>query len=172
MSYHKAIRICIAALALLAVFVVQYSLLPFLPASLQVVQLPLVVVVALYVLERPVLALYAALALGIIMDIFSAQFFGIYTATLLACAAAILIFLQTLFTNRSLYSFIAVTAIASLVFMLVFAVLGKTISFFTGDIFLYGWPFYLQAGFMSAAWHSAMIAILYYTIASVRRRFY
>jgi rod shape-determining protein MreD len=171
MSYRTALARIAGLLSLFAVFILHYSFTPFLPGSLHLIQLPVVVIVGCYLLERPTAALYAALILGFLLDMASFQPFGIYTATLLACVAVVFMLLQTVFTNRSLYSFVAITAIVSIFFMIMFVGLGKAISFFVESTLFYNWVFYLRAGISTALLHVVIVVFLYYIVAAWRKRF-
>lgn len=171
MSYRVFFQWFGLFLALVAVFVLQYSLVPFLPGSLRLLQLPIVVVVVLYLLQLPTLALYAAVGFGILLDIAFPQPFGVHLVSLLACAIVAFVLLQTVFTNRSLYSFMAITAIVSVLFMALFALLSWLASLFTGDALLYNWAFYARAGGITAIWHAVGIAALYYLVLFWHTRF-
>lgn len=160
--YRTWLRNILFAGGLIAVFILQYSVVPLLPGSFQWLQLPLVAIIGLYLLQAPVAALYAALGLGFLLDAASPQPFGTYMVVLLLCTTAIFALLRTVVTNRSLYSFLALTAVGSLLFMLIFALIGTVTSFFNGTPILYPWMFYVRIGLLTALWHGILIGAGYY----------
>ncbi len=141
-------KIILLILALLAVFL-QFSFIPSLPPFFQAINLPLAALLVALIFLGLKEALVAALIFGFFLDSWHFSPFGIYLLTFLAIIIFAQIILTHWLTDRSLYSFAALTFFSSLVFSLVWNLLNFFFSWNndSGHFFLFSWGFLKQTSF-------------------------
>lgn len=108
-------KTALSAILIILLSLIQVSFVSGLPGwfnNINAAALALVFVLALGSFR---LALFWAFGLGFFMDIYSFLPFGVYLATFLATVIIMNFFLVNFFTNRSLYSFLALTLLCLLV---------------------------------------------------------
>lgn len=110
MSYGKIASNLISILGLAAV---QISFLSVLPPPLSSFNLALVVLLFIFTLSDSSQSLFWLLSIGILFDLFSFAPFGINLLTFVLTFALLHFSLRGLITDRSLYSFLALAAIAT-----------------------------------------------------------
>ena len=109
------IKLAVYALLGLLLAIIQLAFISALPAGFNDVNLLLVVLVFVLGLASYRAAVLWSLWLGVIMDIFSFLPFGLLTLNLLLVIFVIHFLLENFFTNRSLYSFMALALFAYLI---------------------------------------------------------
>ena len=93
---------------------VQISFINSLPKVASSLNLILIILIFLLILTNFKLALIWAVSLGYLLDLFSFYPFGIYLVSLSLTIVIAHFLLTNFFTNRSLYSFLALVAIATI----------------------------------------------------------
>jgi len=106
--------------------------LPFFLSSLNVVLTAAIFVLVLAGLET---ALWWPAAAGVLLDAFSFSPFGLHTASLAITIILASLLLDNFFTNRSLYSFLALSAASLLVYELAVNFFGFLAHYFGADRF-------------------------------------
>lgn len=158
-------KIILNILLVIILALIQFSLISGLPAGLENLNLVLVVLIfalSLYSLES---ALWQAVGVGLILDIFSFLPFGVFLVSLfLSCLAANFL-LVNFFTNRSFYSFLALTAITSFFYGLIFNLINH---FFQFDLvektfFIFN-PSFWQAFVFQMIFNLISVIIIFYMV--------
>ncbi|OGF26123.1 rod shape-determining protein MreD [Candidatus Falkowbacteria bacterium RIFOXYB2_FULL_47_14] len=107
-------KITLNAILIILLSVSQISFVSGLPGWFADINLPIMVLVFMLALSGFRLALFWSFGMGLLLDIYSFLPFGIYMAVFPSIAILINFFLIHFFTNRSLYSFLALAALALL----------------------------------------------------------
>ena len=115
-KYFKAI---LYTLVLFLVVILQISLVGSLPYSFSHINLILLALILFLFFLDFKTVIYLALGLGFLADVFSFQFFGFYTITLFLVVFLSDFLLANWFTNRSAYSFLALTFFATIFYNLI-----------------------------------------------------
>jgi rod shape-determining protein MreD len=97
-------KILFNGLLILLLFAIQVAFIPVLPAWLSSLDLALVILIFILVFGNFTLAMFWALALGFLYDIFSFSIFGLHLFIIVLSITAANFLLKNFFTNRSLYS--------------------------------------------------------------------
>ena len=113
-------KIFLNALLIIGLVAIQQSFINNLPAWFNNLNLVLVILVFILGLSDFKLALWWAIGLGFMLDIFSFSPFGVYLICLSLTVGLIYFLLVNFFTNRSLYSFLALTILATVCYNLFF----------------------------------------------------
>lgn len=133
--YFKA---ALNAILILGLASIQFSFISGLPAwfnSLNIILIALIFVLSLYGIDT---AFWWAIGAGFFMDIFSFSPYGIYLAGLCLATIAAYFLLNNFFTNRSLYSFLALTFMTTILYELVLNFLDFLIkSFFADNVYFF-----------------------------------
>jgi rod shape-determining protein MreD len=124
------VKIIFQALLIIAAALFQFSFISGLPNPLNDFNLIIVVLIFILSLYGLKTALWWAAGVGFFLDIFSFSPFGVFLVCLILTVAAAYAFLINFFTNRSLYSFLALTALTTVFYALVLK-----LSNFTGMLF-------------------------------------
>lgn len=128
-------RIFLNIILIILLSVVQLSFVSVLPGPLASLNLILVIFVFILVLGGLRLGLWWAFGTGLVMDALSFSPFGSYVLSLTLTVAAVDFLIHNFFTNRSLYSFLALTFFFTLIFRLVFYLVGLIAQIFGNDHF-------------------------------------
>jgi len=107
-------KIIINIFLIISLYIVQVSFISGLPTFFRHLNLVIVVLIFILGLTNFKLALWWSMGIGILFDIYSFAPFGIYLISLLATVLLANFLLSNFFTNRSLYSFLALTFFAYL----------------------------------------------------------
>lgn len=145
--------------------IIQFSFIPGLPAGLENLNLVLVFLIfslSLYNLE---IALWQAAGIGVILDFFSFLPFGIFSASFVFSCAAANFLLVSFFTNRSLYSFLALTVSASLFYAFIFNLINYFFQFVFSEkvFFIFNYDFW-QVLFYQIIFNLIAVIIIFYAI--------
>jgi hypothetical protein len=129
----------------------------------------LLVIIFLFFLDfKKVLIL--SLGLGLLLDIFSFQFFGAYTVTFLATVFLADVLLTNWFTNRSTYSFLALTFFTTLFYNFFLYFLLYLSNFLTDKaFFLFSGTFWLGLG-LELLWNLGAVFLLFWTMSLTSHR--
>ncbi len=108
------IRIIIQALLVILASLLQFSFIPGLPLALNNFNLILIILIFILSLGGLKLSMWWAVGIGFLLDIFSFSPFGVFLASLPLTMLAANFLMVQFFTNRSLYSFFALTFLTTI----------------------------------------------------------
>ncbi|MFA6551048.1 MAG: hypothetical protein WCV41_00750 [Patescibacteria group bacterium] len=148
----------------IAIFLLQAGFISALPVPFFYFNLPLVTLVPLMAAFSFSAALTAAMVFGVLADIHSLYFFGVNLISLLGTLFIARAALIKFFTNRSLYSYIFLTAIATVCFELIKNILLAVADIFSpaaAYLFTLTGEFFLTLGYKTAVNVIAIIFIFY-----------
>ncbi len=114
----KYLKILVCFVLALIVFLFQFSFLNSLPGFLGRLNLILFLTIWFFIFSDLKISFYFSISVGLIMDIFSFYPFGIYSISFLITFFSANFIWQNLFTNRSIYSFLALSLFITLFFNL------------------------------------------------------
>ena len=117
--YSKYSKIVINVILALALFIVQIAFISGLPGWFSNLNLILVVLIFILVLNSFRIAWWWSAGLGLLLDIYSFFPFGLFLISLTTAVFITNFLLNNFFTNRSLYSFLALTFFATLSYKLI-----------------------------------------------------
>ncbi len=139
-------KIILNIVSIIILSVVQISLISALPLGLSHINILVVVIVFILGLRGERLALYWALGAGLIMDIYSFSLFGANILSLFLVVYLANLLLDYFFTDRSLYSFLAITFFATLSLDLFNFIFNYAASFFISRevVFNFGYQFFFK----------------------------
>ena len=120
--YFKTV---INALFIFSLVLAQFSFIAGLPGWLASLNLILVVFVFILGLVNFKTALWLAIIAGFILDIFSFRPFGIYLISFPLVVITAELMLVNFFTNRSLYSFLALTFFSTIIYESLLFIIGR-----------------------------------------------
>jgi len=118
MKYSTLRKIIINLISAIALVVVQIGFISGLPGYLNTLNLAIIVLLFILVLGGLKLTFFWLIGIGFLFDLFSFQNFGIYLITFSLSILAINFLLTGFFTDRSLYSFLALTFFATVFYEL------------------------------------------------------
>lgn len=157
--------------ALLLVVVLQYSFVPLLPGTLRFVQLPIIWIIGFLLFQQPAWSLSGAAAIGMMLDIFSPDFFGLHLFALLAAAIAVHGLFSWQFTNRSLYSLLALAAIATLLYGVLVSMFHAAVGMIVPPAgVVLGWAEMLRIVGYGIIWNVVAVGLLFYLYAWLHAR--
>ena len=114
----KYLKILACFILALIIFLFQYSFLNSLPGFLGRLNLILFLSIWFFIFRNFRISFYFSISAGIIMDIFSFYPFGLYSFSFLTTIFLANFIWQNFFTNRSIYSFLALSFSMTLFFNL------------------------------------------------------
>ena len=127
-------RIIINIIFLLSLFVLQFAFVSGLPGWLNSTNLVLIVLIFLISMDKAILAFWWLLGLGFLMEMFSFLPSGVIIVSLSLVFLLVYTLLINYFTDRTLYTFFAITLIATLAYEMLLYSLNYIIAFMTrGD---------------------------------------
>lgn len=159
-------------IAVIAVFIGQISFVSSLPWPLFYFNFIIITLVALLLVADFTAVSWAALLSAVLLDIYSADFFGLNVISLLGAAIITYFSLLKFFTNRSLYSFIFLTLIATLSYEIIKTSLQWSAHFIRGNSqtqFIFSRYNFMHWGYEAAA-NIFAILIIFYLINYFSRR--
>jgi rod shape-determining protein MreD len=107
-------------LVLFVLLSLQLAVVPFLPGEMSSLNVILVVTVFVCLVYRFSLGIAYAIFLGVVLDLLSAAHFGVVMITLLMTLYVVYLIFNHLLTNKSVYTLIGLTIIASFVYNIIF----------------------------------------------------
>jgi len=132
-----AIKLITNLILIIGLAIIQISFLSGLPSIFSSLNLALVVLIFILGFAGFDLAIYWALGLGFILVIFSFLPFGSYLVSLSLTIIVANFLLNYFFTNRSLYTFLALTGLATIIYELII-IMGGFIFLETNQLALTG----------------------------------
>ncbi len=126
-------KIILNTILILSLAIIQLSFISGLPAGLNNLNLILVILIFILSLVNLNTAMWWAAGAGFLLDIFSFMPFGVYLVCLFLTIASANFLLANFFTDRSLYSFLALAGLATVIY-----------EFF---LTFWDWPASLNSGF-------------------------
>jgi rod shape-determining protein MreD len=153
----------LASFIFITIFLFQVSFVSALPFPFFYFNLSLVVLVLLLAAFPFSAAVTAAIILGVLSDLHAPCFFGANLASLLCALFFTRAALLKFFTNRSLYSYILLTAIATVFFELTKSILLAAAGIFSAAEYPLAFKseFFLTIGYETAVNIAAIIFIFY-----------
>lgn len=151
---------------LLVLFIVtfQVSFISALPGSFSNINILLIFLVYILIISDLNIALIYALACGLVMDILSFYYFGVYSISFVVTLIVVNFLLVNFFTNRSLYAFLALIISASILNFLFLVSMNNGIIFiFGGDYISANQEFFLSVAKQIVFNVSFMFVIFYLT---------
>jgi hypothetical protein len=105
-EFWKILKLFVLALF---VFLIQVSFINSIPGSISSINLILFGLIWFFVFYDFKTSLYFSLSIGLLLDLFSFSFFGVYTLSLIATLILADFISSNLLTNRSIYSFLSLS---------------------------------------------------------------
>jgi len=150
-------------LAALVLIFMQQGFLTGLPFNLYSLNMALIALVFILVFTNLEVAFYWAIGLGFLSDLFTFYPFGSHLLSFSLTLLATFFFLEKFFTNRSLYSFLALLTAASVIYQLLLVLTAALFNLLTGAAgAALGLNFWLFAGREVAFNLAAGIAVYYF----------
>lgn len=123
-------RFFLNSLLIICLTAIQISFIPSLPFQINHFNLILVILIFILNLYGLRTALWWSAGAGLLLDIFSFSFFGIFLISLSASVVFVYFLLKNFFTNRSLYSFLVLTVVFTIFYEMILGFLNYFISIF------------------------------------------
>ncbi len=114
-EFWKILKLFVLALF---VFLIQVSFINSFPGLISNINLILFVLISFFIFYDFKTSLYFSLLIGLLLDVFSFSFFGIYTLSLTATLILADFISTNLLTNRSIYSFLSLSFFSVLFYRL------------------------------------------------------
>ncbi len=140
----------------LILVILQMGLIGFLSAPYNFLNFGILAMILWFFYKEQGLALVFLLTFGLFLDIFHFELFGIYTLSLVATAILSSLILRNLLTNRSAYSFVALTAIATIIYNIIFCLL----FYLTHIMETYYFPFWSWNFWWGLFWETGLHAVI------------
>ncbi len=129
-------KIILNLILIISLAIIQLSFISGLPAFLDNINLIIVAIILILVIGNFKLAFWWSIGTGIMLDIYSFLIFGVNLVSLLTTLLFANFLLVNFFTNRSLYSILALTILASICYDLLSYGLSCLIYFFSHQDFI------------------------------------
>jgi rod shape-determining protein MreD len=154
-----------------ALIVIQLSFVSSWSYPFYLINFPLLLLIVIIVLGKKDYYLYLAVLLGFVFDVFSFNVFSLYIISFVLTAIFSRYLQLSFFTNRSIYSFILITAFTTVIFNFLFQIIDSIFKIYQGgqDLFLTQVWFWQAIGYKLVL-HSIVIVILFYIINFTTRR--
>lgn len=164
-------KIIINIFLIFALSIFQFSFISGLPAGLSNFNLILVVLIFILSLSGIEPVLWRALGAGLVLDIFSFLPFGVFLFSLSLSFLAANFLLINFFTNRSLYSFLALTAITSIFFDFIFNLINYFFQYIYTDkiFFLFNLGFWKSLAY-TEVFNLIAVIIIFYAINFLNKK--
>ncbi|MFZ4648157.1 MAG: hypothetical protein ACOYMB_00805 [Patescibacteria group bacterium] len=127
--FLRIFRIILAVIAALLVVFLQFSFVSNFSPFFRGINLPLISILLSLIFFGSRGALVASLSFGFFLDSWHFSAFGIYLLTFLSVVLVAQLILNNWLTDRSLFSFLALTMISSLVYQIIWSFLNLLFSF-------------------------------------------
>lgn len=152
-----------------AVVIWQWSFIQALPVFFGHFNLVLIVLVFTIFFFDFRSAVFVALTSGLWLDILGFNFFGLYLMTILVTVMVAEWLLGSWLTNRSLYSFVVLFLLATLIYNFLASSLLNFSDLDSGGVFLFRRSFWLSLGYQ-AAWNVMAALVLFNLVSAATRR--
>ncbi len=167
----KYIKRIIQVFLLYLLIIIQITFISSLNFPLYLINLPLLLLSTVVIIDRTNIYIYLALIIGFIFDVYTFSAFSVYMFSFVI-TAIISRFLQiSYFTNRSVYSFIAITIFITLIFNFSYHIFNYIFNIYNlTEGFFLSQSYFWQALGYKIIFHSVIITILFYIINFSTRR--
>jgi cell shape-determining protein MreD len=165
-------KIILNILLIFTLTFIQFSFISALPGWFHDINLLLIALIFILGLSGLNLALWWAIGIGIILDTFSFTPFGIYLFSLCLVVFLSNLLLINFFTNRSLYSFLALTLFIFVLYVFILSFVNYFLRLFNFDADYF--PFSDIFGLNLLAqifWNLFFVVIIFYAINFISNRF-
>jgi cell shape-determining protein MreD len=166
---NKRLKFVLFFLIALAIFIFQFSFINSLPGVFTKINLILFFIIWFFIFYNFKTSLVFSIFIGLILDIFSFYPFGVFTFILLLTVMLADFVWENLFTNRSIYSFLAISFILVIFYNIS---LYSLLFFFESNLFgvlWFGGIFWLNL-FLELAWIVLGVTLSFYLISQKRGR--
>lgn len=165
-------KIILNSILILCLVAVQLGFLSGLPGWLSYTNLALVILVFLLGLYNLNMALAWAAAAGLLIDFFGFDLFGAHTVAFITAAIITDLLLVNFFTNRSLYSFLALATLAFLCYEIILLLFINGNSLITGGtIALIPQTSFFMVKAGSLIMNLAAVSIIFFMLAFASKKF-
>ncbi len=142
--------------------------LPSVFSGLNIIIIALIFILALKDFES---AAILALGAGMVQDIYSFSPFGLRVLSLFLTLLAVNFLYVSFFTNRSLYSFLALAALANLAYIILEKIAGILIGYSGGQAVIFSGQAFLSSAFRAIALNAILAAAVFYAINFISQKF-
>lgn len=151
--------------------VLQFTFISSISFPFNLINLPLLLLILIVILGKKNNYLYFAFLIGFVFAVFSFDFFPLYIIIFLLTAITSRYLQLSFFTNRSIYSFIVITAFATVIFNFSYQLIDYIINTYqnSSNFFLTQSWFWQALGYKLVL-HSIIIILLFYIINFTTRR--
>lgn len=165
------IKILLNIIIIIILVAIQFSFISGLPWELNNFNLILIVLIFILSLGSLEMALWWALGSGLLLDIYSFSPFGVFLISLILATIVVSFLLTNFFTNRSLYSFFALTVLTSISYELILNLSNYFFKFFSPGkvLFFSSIDFWLSLLFQILL-NSVAVVIVFYMINILSNR--
>lgn len=164
-------KIIFNIILIICLSIVQLAFISSLPYPLNNFNLLLVVLIFILSLADLKLALFWLAGTGFFLEVFSFEPFGVYLLSLVLTIFLVNFLLTGFFTNRSLYSLLALIASATLAYDLFFILIIYLISLAGGEVFDFNFGAAFQAAVLSQLiLNSLAVLLIFYLVNFISRR--
>jgi len=164
------IKIIINILLIFILTMIQFSFISGLPApfnNLNLILISLVFILAFTSLDA---ALWWAVLFGFLLDIFSFSFFGQHLISLTLTTVLVYLLLNNFFTNRSLYSLLALVSFATIIYEVCLNSFSYIVNFTNKtNVIFFGINFW-QAKLIQLSLNLLLALILFYSLHFISNR--
>lgn len=168
----KYLKIVLQIVLSYFLIILQFTFISSKSAPFNLINLALILLILIVILGRKNWYLYFAFFIGFVFDIFSFDIFSIYIISFLITAIASRYLQLSFFTNRSIYSFIVITAFATVIFNFSYQVIDFIVNIYqSSDSFFLSQVWFWRALSYKLIFHSIIIILLFYGINFSSRRF-
>ncbi|MCF7794835.1 hypothetical protein K9M50_00535 [Patescibacteria group bacterium] len=149
----------------------QFTYISSLHTVFNLINLPLILLILIIILGRKNYHIYFAFLIGFIFDIYFFDIFPIFIISFLVAVMSSRYLQLSFFTNRSIYSFIVITAFATVTFNFSYQIINFIINIYqsSNSLFLTQAWFWESLGYKLIL-HSIIIIVLFYIINFTTRR--
>lgn len=150
----------------LVVFILSTTVFSSIPYVFEYVHIPLLVIMAFAITRHTRIALYGAVSLGYMMDLFSALPFGVFVSTYVIATLMLLFFQNRFFKNFALHAVVLNTGFAMLIYSLVFFAF---VRFSNNDLLA---DQFFQIAFIQWCVHVCIMIVLFFLLKRFAMRTY
>jgi rod shape-determining protein MreD len=164
-------KIIIYLFSILLVFIIQWSFINALPFYLDNLNFILIVLIFILGIAGIKNALIWAMGVGLLLDIYSFLPFGTYLVIFFIIIIFTNLLLNNLFTNRSLYSFVALTSFAIIIYEVILFAAYFFYSLMNENVIFpnYGFDFWLNE-LIKLSLNLCIVFIIYYFLTFFTKR--
>ena len=129
-------KILFNTILIIGLAILQIAFISSLPHPLNYLNLIVLILVFMLVIGDLGLTLWFGVGIGLILDLYSFSPFGTHIVSLVAVIIAIYFLLNAYFTNRSLYSFLTLSALAIILYDILNYAVNSIYSIYFGNILM------------------------------------